>query len=121
LLPPSKRQTLALAPHFAAMPVQSMVEAMNDTQQENHSALYPKIIAKAWSDPAYKARLLADPRAALAEAGVSVPAGKAVRVVENTDRLVHLVLPQRPTGELSEADLDNAAGGIATHALIPAV
>jgi len=36
-----------------------------------------------------------------------------VKVVENTDTHHHLVLPPKPTGELSDEALDKVAGGIA--------
>ena len=73
---------------------------------------YAKVVARAWSDPAFKAQLLADPNAVLVAAGASVPPGVKIRVVENTDTLVHLVLPPRPAdGELSDAALERVAGG----------
>jgi hypothetical protein len=45
--------------------------------------------------------------------GLAVPAGVAVKVVENTDNLIHVVLPMPPSTELSEADLEKVAGGAA--------
>ncbi len=61
-----------------------------------------KAIARAWTDADYKAKLLSDPHAALAEAGVEVPAGTTVKVVENTADTQHVVLPVAPdnAGEL---------------------
>ena len=70
-----------------------------------------KIIAKAWRDPAFKADLIANPAAALKAEGIDVPAGMAVTVVENTDKLFHLVLPPVPSDELSDEALDAMAGG----------
>ena len=55
--------------------------------------------------------LLTDPHAALVAAGGVLPEGETVRVVENTDELVHLILPARPTVELSEEALDEVVGG----------
>jgi hypothetical protein len=71
---------------------------------------YAKVVARAWTDEAFKRRLLADPVAALAEMGGRVPADMTVRVVENTDKLVYLDLPARPaeTG-LSHQALEKAA------------
>ena len=60
-----------------------------------HPAFF-KVVARAWADPAYKAALLADPAAALAETGLSPPAGVALRVHENTPQTMHLVLPVAP-------------------------
>jgi Nitrile hydratase, alpha chain len=73
---------------------------------------YGKVMAKVWSDPGFKTRLLAAPHAALAELGIAVPAGKTVRVVEDTESVVHLVLRPPPSGELSTEDLRNVVGGI---------
>ncbi len=80
--------------------------ADNDARQD-----YGKVVAKAWSDDAFKAQLLSDPAAALKEAGVAVPDGVEVKVVENTETLFHLVLPPRPDEELSDEALDKVAGG----------
>jgi nitrile hydratase alpha subunit len=43
-----------------------------------------KVVARAWTDPAYKQRLLADGTAAIAELGFSGPEGDHMVVVENT-------------------------------------
>ena len=50
-----------------------------------------KAIARSWKDETYRALLLEDPRAALAELGVAVPEGTVIRVVP--DDLVELTLP----------------------------
>ncbi len=84
---------------------------MSQTDQDKAAAAHGKIIAKAWRDPAFKAKLMADPQATLKEAGVAVPAGVTVTVVENTAQHFHLVLPPKPTGVLSDEALDGVAGG----------
>ena len=73
-----------------------------------------KAIARCWTDADYKAKLLSDPHAALAEVGVEVPAGNTVKVMENTADTHHLVLPVSPpaAGELSSEELEKIAGGI---------
>ncbi|GAA1840254.1 nitrile hydratase subunit alpha [Pseudonocardia ailaonensis] len=43
-----------------------------------------KVVAKAWTDPEYRARLLADGTAAIKELGFSGPQGEHIVVVENT-------------------------------------
>jgi hypothetical protein len=81
-------------------------------QRDLENAAYAKIVARAWSDPAFKENLLAEPAAVLAAAGVAVPADLTVKLVEDTDQLVHLVLPAPPAeDELSDEALDNVAGG----------
>ena len=71
-------------------------------------------IARAWNDAGYKAKLLSDPHAALAEAGVEVPAGTTVKVVENSADTQHVVLPVAPgnADELSTEELAKVAGGL---------
>ena len=78
--------------------------------QAEHSKQIQKIIAKCWSDEPFKQRLLADPAATLQAEGVSIPAGVSVNAVANSDRVLHLVIPARPT-ELSDEDLDKVAAG----------
>ncbi len=71
-----------------------------------------RIIARAWSDDAFKKKLLTDTVATLKKEGIDVPAGLEVRAVENTDKVFHLVLPPKPSsGELSEMQLDSVSGG----------
>jgi hypothetical protein len=84
---------------------------MSNTEPDDTRSVHGKIIAKAWSDPAFKAKLLADPHAALKELGVAVAAGKTVRVVENADTHLHLVLPPKPSGPLSADEADRLSAG----------
>jgi hypothetical protein len=80
--------------------------------QRDFEDAWQQLIARAWSDPALKAKLLADPAGVLKAEGLIVPAGVTVRVVENTDQVVNLVLPFKPAAEeLSEEELKQAAGG----------
>lgn len=52
-----------------------------------------RVVAKAWVDEGFKARLLADSRSALAEMGVEIPAETPLlEVVENTEDVHHLVV-----------------------------
>jgi nitrile hydratase subunit alpha len=51
-----------------------------------------RVVARAWTDPAYKARLLADPTAAIAELGYSGAQGEHMVVVENTPTVHNLVV-----------------------------
>ncbi len=70
-----------------------------------------QLISKAWSDPAFKQRLLSDTAAVLKENGINVPPGLVVKAVENTDNVFHIVIPPKPAPELSDADLEKVAGG----------
>ena len=50
------------------------------------------VVAKAWTDPAYKARLLTDATAAIAELGFSGVQGEDMVVVENTPAVHNMVV-----------------------------
>ncbi|TEB09920.1 NHLP leader peptide family RiPP precursor [Pelotomaculum propionicicum] len=69
-----------------------------------------QVIARAWSDADFKARLLADPAETLRAEGIEFPAGVKVKAVENTSEQFYLVIPQKPD-ELSDEKLDTVAGG----------
>jgi nitrile hydratase len=51
-----------------------------------------RVVARAWVDPAYKARLLADGTAAVAELGYAGREGAHVRVVENRPGVHNVVV-----------------------------
>lgn len=69
------------------------------------------IIKKATEDEAFRATLMAEPKATIeGELGVTIPDGITVQVHENTTQHVHLVLPR--TGKLSEEELTAAGGDI---------
>ena len=50
-----------------------------------------KVVAKAWTDPEYKARLLENGTAAVDELGIDMPATHLV-VVENTDKVHNVIV-----------------------------
>ena len=72
---------------------------------------WAKVIAKAWSDPAFKKKLLQNPAAVLAAEGIALPKGLHVEIHENTNKVIHLNLPHKPEGELSIGNLQNIAAG----------
>ena len=51
-----------------------------------------RVVAKAWSDPAYKRRLFADANAAIAELGYTGQQGEHMVVVENGPAVHHMVV-----------------------------
>ncbi len=69
-----------------------------------------QIVAKAWADEEFKARLMAEPKAVLREHGLEPEAGVEVRVVEDTERVRHFVLPPAPSAELSDEELTPTPG-----------
>jgi nitrile hydratase len=72
---------------FTADDVRRMLEEF-DTQTP---ALGARVVARAWVDPAYKARLLANGSAAVEELGISMGTTKLV-VVENTPDVHNLIV-----------------------------
>lgn len=81
---------------------------MNNEQQ---SKKIGDIMAKCWADESFKQKLLADANATLKAEGIDIPAGITVNIVENTSQVINYVLPRNPKAELSDADLEQAAGG----------
>jgi hypothetical protein len=67
-----------------------------------------RVVAKAWADDAFKAALIADPRATLAQEGIALPAGLTLKVLENTADTLHVILPPPPSAALS----DEAVGAV---------
>jgi hypothetical protein len=79
--------------------------------QDEFQKAYGKLVAKAWSDDDFKAKLLLDPMKVFSENEIAIPEGVEVRMVENTDNITYLILPQEPSNELSLEQLDQVVGG----------
>uniref|UniRef100_UPI003899DBFB nitrile hydratase subunit alpha n=1 Tax=Streptomyces fagopyri TaxID=2662397 RepID=UPI003899DBFB len=60
-----------------------------------------------YKDPAYRARIVREPRTVLAEMGLDLPDDVRITVRDSTSEVRWLVLPQRPPGteRLSEEEL----------------
>lgn len=71
-------------------------------------SLKVQIIKKAWAEPAFKQRLLIDPKQAINEAfGVEIPAGIELKVVEETPTSYYLTLPPNPEDVASDVSSPN--------------
>lgn len=69
-------------------------------------------VLQAWSEDAdYRARVEANPKAALAEKGLDLTAGD-VRVAVNAPGVFHVVFPSAPNGALPDGALEGVVGGI---------
>ncbi len=69
------------------------VEAILDTYETKVGPhLGARVVARAWAEPAFRTRLLADANAAMAELGISGRQGEHVVVVENTPRTHNMVV-----------------------------
>lgn len=62
------------------------------------------VVARAATDSSWRQQLLASPAATLSSAGISIPSGMSVQVLENSSSIAHVVLPSRPSG-VSDDDL----------------
>ena len=70
-----------------------VIEAMITEYETNVGPLNgARVVAKAWTDPDYRRRLLEDGTAAIKELGFSGPQGEHIVVVENTPTTHHVVV-----------------------------
>jgi nitrile hydratase len=71
---------------------ESDIQAQIDYQEARSPANGAKLVARSWVDPAFKARLIADPKAACAEMGIDAAAINEFVVLENTEKFRHMVV-----------------------------
>jgi len=67
-------------------------EIATRTGQELSARNGAQVVAKAWTDPAYRQRLLADGTAACAELGFHGPQGEYIVVLENTPEVHNVIV-----------------------------
>jgi hypothetical protein len=70
-----------------------------------------EVIEKALTDPAFKARLIANPKDTLDKAGLPVPAKATVKIVEDTADTVYIRIPYHPSGALSVDEIEAVVAG----------
>jgi nitrile hydratase len=70
-----------------------------------------------YKDPAYRARVVREPRAVLREMGLEVPTGTRVEVWDSSAEVRYLVLPQRPAGT-EDWDAEALAGLVTRDAMV---
>ena len=79
------------------------------SENEKKQMTREEIIKKAQADKEFKKALVDNPKAALGQLGVQLPEDVEVKVVEETAKVVYLVLPVNPD-ELTDEQLDVVAG-----------
>src|SRR5579871_2632641 len=67
------------------------------------------LIAKCWTDHAFKAQFMQDPRTVLAQVLLDLPPNAKITVHEDSDQERHFVLPQPPADGFTAEDLHSAA------------
>ena len=68
------------------------IQCQIEYQEARTPANGAKLVARAWTDAAFKARLIADPKAACAEMGIDATAINEFVVLENSDKVRHMVV-----------------------------
>jgi nitrile hydratase len=68
------------------------IQCQIEYQEARSPANGAKLVARAWTDPAFKSRFIADPKAACAEMGIDATAINEFVVLENTEKVRHMVV-----------------------------
>ena len=68
------------------------IQCQIEYQEARTPANGAKLVARAWTDAAFKARLIADPKAACAEMGIDATAINEFVVLENSEKVRHMVV-----------------------------
>jgi nitrile hydratase len=68
------------------------IQCQIEYQEARSPANGAKLVARAWVDPAFKARLIAEPKKACAELGIDATSINDFVVLENTERVRHMVV-----------------------------
>ncbi|MCY6490353.1 NHLP leader peptide family RiPP precursor [Leptolyngbya sp. GGD] len=92
-----------------------------DSNSGRMSEVETQLISRAIQDAAFRDRLIADPKAVLAEQGLAVSEDVKIQVLQETSSQYYLVLPAAEysaadnTIALSDAELEAIAGGAASQ------
>jgi nitrile hydratase len=68
------------------------IQCQIEYQEARTPANGAKLVARAWTDPAFKARFIADPKGACAEMGIDATAINEFVVLENSKKVRHMVV-----------------------------
>jgi hypothetical protein len=90
---------------------ENMKEAAKHPGGQQMLEAFPKVVARAHSDAGFRSKLLSNPTATLAAAGIAFPKDTSVRVVENSDKVFNFVIPAKPSEILTEEQLEMVSGG----------
>ncbi len=81
---------------------------MKQDNLEENRRKWNEVIAKAWMDPQFKSKLLANPDQVLKEHGISAKNGN-FKIIQARKNEYCLILPEKPEGSFSETELRNIA------------
>jgi len=88
LLEQAVRELLIETGVLSAAEIQRQIEL----QESRTPAMGSRIVARAWTDPAFRQSLLEDPRSTLSTMGVDIAAAPELRVLENSEDVHHVVV-----------------------------
>jgi nitrile hydratase len=74
------------------VPTQNDIQRQVDYMETKSPANGSRLVARAWTDADFKARLLADPKKACAEMGIDATSLNEFVVLENSEKVRHLVV-----------------------------
>ena len=78
---------------------------------EEQRSAYSKLVAKAWADEDFKAKLISNPTGVMKENGMFVPEGVEFKVMEEPANTRYLVLPKKPAEMVIQETVLRALGG----------
>jgi hypothetical protein len=87
---------------------------MNRLSREQYEAFQKasrKVIAKAWTDPDFKKRLINEPQKVFKENGFELPTGLEYKINTNSDKILYFNLPVPPEEGLREEQLKSLVAG----------
>ena len=69
------------------------------------------LVRKIWDDPSLKKAILADPHKFLINNGFEISESQTVKIHENTISSLHLILPEKPSRDISDETLSHIVAG----------
>ena len=71
------------------------IPGMTDEEFKKYQAIFADVVAKYYGDPDFKAKVDSNPADTLRKEGMNIPDGVSVELLFNTDKLMHVVLPNK--------------------------
>lgn len=78
----------------------STIPGVSDDEFERNRQVYTDVVAKYYGNPEFRRRLERNPTEVLEAEGLALPEGAEVKILFNSDKVMHLVLPGVAIGKL---------------------
>ena len=79
---------------------------------DKNRAILAESIARSWREPEFRQKLTSNPKETLKDAGMDIPDDHEVEAFENTDNLIHAVLPEKSQMDSHNAAFDTAVSNL---------